>query len=508
MKLRITPLICMIVSLTALSGPARGGETGARTPALHPAAGAPPACVRAHGARGNGVDDDTEAIEAAVRAAVDGSGIVSFPRGVYRISRGIYLTSALRITGAPGAVIQKVPAVTQAVTQTVEAGDTTVHVADVEGFRVGQDFYLWDGEGSSFTGTVGRILEIDADAKRIVFEAYKSEGARRAYPLEKAPVFSSTFSMLTTNSERNPAVNLTIEGLILDAQAQPDEPSGYPLSPIHIDPPRAGRDQRQIFIRHNHVMNSASDGISVQAAGEVTIEHNRVSDCRAHGIHVGFTIDRVAVNDNFIENCGASAIYWCYGINEMIVTRNFIRNCRIGCGGIDGYSQNSVIAHNSFNGANTGIQMSGSGGSRTVIQGNVFQNGKGQDIDVYVSRFVTIGENTFSQGRHEGISVRGSSFVSVVNNQFYDFAGDYAIRLWRQPGGPQRRATDSRIAGNIIKGGNRAAISLEDADRIILSENIIHPNDNATAIRIADSCTEIVLLNNRSATGAIDSTTP
>ena len=65
----------------------------------------PAANVRDFGARGDGIADDTAAVEAAVRAAADGT--VEFPRGRYRLTRTVEVALAtagpLGITGRAGA---------------------------------------------------------------------------------------------------------------------------------------------------------------------------------------------------------------------------------------------------------------------------------------------------------------------------------------------------------------------------------------------------------------------
>jgi hypothetical protein len=183
--------------------------------------------VKDVGAKGDGVTDDTAAIESALADAAKQNGIVFFPPGEYLISRGIYLHSNLVVTGAPGAILKKIPAITQAYTQPVEAGATEVTVQDASAYQVDQDFYLWDGEGSAFTGLTGKITAIDPATNRITFEVYRSKGAAKAYGIDKTPMFSSSFSMLTTNSTKNAVENLVIEGMTFDCQRQADEPTAY-----------------------------------------------------------------------------------------------------------------------------------------------------------------------------------------------------------------------------------------------------------------------------------------
>jgi len=468
-------------------------------PCLH--ADSPPSSaldVQAHGAKGDGVTDDTAAIKAVVaKAAAEGASVVYFPKGEYLLSQGIYLHANLKLTGAPGAVLKTVPAVTQRFLRPVAKGATMVTVEDASAYTVGHDCYLWDGVGSTYEGTVGTITAIDPRSNTITFEGRKSEGARKAYLANEKSVFSTSFSMLTTSRQGEPIENLTIEGLTFDPQPQPGEPLSYPLSPIHIDPRPNKAQQQHVVIRGNTILRSAADGISVQGCDNATIEDNRVYNCAGHGIHVGFTIARIVVRNNHIENCGDCAVFWCYGVVDMVVTHNFIKNNRIGCGGIDADGYNSVIAFNAFDGNEVGVNMTGNGKGRTLVNGNFFSNGRGNDVDIYVSSASTISGNMFSGGKGVGISVRGTQRVNIVDNQFVDHTGEYAIRLWRQPGGPQRRSEQIRIAGNFITGGTRACLLAEDSSRVILSENDFAPAEGAKAIEIAASCTDFVLRDNQ-----------
>lgn len=456
--------------------------------------------VKAHGARGDGSTDDTAAIQAAVAAAEGGPHTVFFPPGEYLISQGIYLHANLTVTGAPGAVLKKVPAVTQRYSREIPEEGNTVVVEDASAFRVGQDCYLWDGVGSAFTGTIGRITAVDAARNMVTFEGLRSNGAKRAYKATEKSVFSTAFSMLTSNPDIKPVENLIIEGLTFDCQKQPGEPDAYPLAPIHLNPRSKGTGRQNVVIRNNTILNSASDGISVQGYNNTTIENNRVLNCGGHGIHVGFTITRVTVRNNYIEDCGSSGIFWCYGVTYMVVTDNIIKNCTTGCGGIGEGDLQSVIAFNTFDGNGTGVAMSGNLNGRTAITENIFQNGRGVDIRAYFSSFCVISNNTFSNassdGKQTGIQLQAADHVAVVNNQFLDYEGAYAIHLSRQTGGPKKTSQQIQIAGNTITGGKRASIFAQDSSRITISDNQITAVEGGKAIEIAASCSDVFLRDN------------
>ena len=456
--------------------------------------------VRELGATGDGVTDDTDAIEAAVAAAREQNGVVFFPVGEYLVSRTIYLYSRMTVTGAQGAILKKIPAITQKFTKPVAKGDTVVYVDDASVYKVNQDFYLFDGNGSGANGTVGRIVAIDPAENKITFTVYGYEGAMNSYKVTKFSVFSNTFPILATNAQVEATDGLVIEGMTFDCQRQPDEPNSYTLAPIQMDAQTGGGgDQRNMVIRNNTILNSGSDGISVQSRENITIENNRVYNCAVFGIHVGTTINKMTIRNNYVENCGSAALFWCYGINEIIVTNNVFKGNQAGCTGIDGAGANSVIAFNTFDGTKTvGINMTGNNGGRTVITGNQFMNGQGTDISVAGSSYCVISNNIFSNGKDMAISQRTSDRITIVDNQFNNYTGDYVIRFWK---GPKTKFTRdfaklSRVSGNMVVGGKVAAISMEDSQQIILSENLVVPLEGGKAIEIADSCSEILVKNN------------
>jgi len=455
--------------------------------------------VRDLGGKGDGVTDDTDAIEAAVAAAREQNGVVFFPPGEYLVSRTIYLHSRMTVTGAQGAILKKIPAITQKFTKPVNKGDTVVYVENAAAYQVNQDFYLFDGRGSGAIGTVGRIVAIDPAENKITFTVYGYEGAMGPYQVTKGSVFSNTFPILATNAQVEETDGIVIEGMTFDCQRQPDEPNSYTLAPIQMDAQAPGGDQRNIVIRNNTILNSGSDGISVQSRENVTIENNRVYNCAVFGIHVGTTITKMTIRNNYVENCGSAALYWCYGITEIIVTNNVFKDNQNGCTGIDGPGSNSVIAFNTFDGTKSvGIVMTGNRGGRTAITGNHFKNGQGVDISVHGSSYCAISNNIFSNGKDVAISQRSSDRITIENNQFDNYTGDYVIRLWK---GPAAKFTNSlaklsRVSGNMIVGGKVASISMEESQQIILSENQVVPLKGGKAIEIAGNCSKILVKNN------------
>jgi len=459
--------------------------------------------VKLHGAVGDGTTDDTTAIEAALTAALSANKILYFPAGTYLIKRSIVIQSRVRVIGV-NAKITKAPAVTQLIQQNVLLGATTVSVVDASVYEVGQDFYMHNETGFPLTGvspysaTVGRITGLDTDANTVTFTAYRSTGAKAAISTSAASMFSTAFPLISTNGTLNDSDDIVIEGLTLDPNPQVGDPTGYVLAVIHIDPQQNGGAQKNVVVRNNIILRSASDGISVQAEKNVLIENNKIYDVACKGIHIGTTITNVTIRNNIIERCALDCgIYWCYGLSKIIVTNNFIKDCKIGMDGISADDIDSVIAFNTFdNCTNYAINIGSS--TRCLIYGNVFSNinvtANYAVVTVDTTTWISISGNTFagfnaaSAGRC--IHVGRSSHVMICDNLIKSFIGNYAIDI---DGSPTPNEYIS-IRGNIVSGG--LPIYINNSNKVTVSENILIPS-LTTPISISGTCSDVVLSDNR-----------
>jgi len=60
--------------------------------------------VKAYGAKGDGVTDDTASVNAALTAAATSGGIVYFPQGTYKISNTLTISDGVKVELAPGTI--------------------------------------------------------------------------------------------------------------------------------------------------------------------------------------------------------------------------------------------------------------------------------------------------------------------------------------------------------------------------------------------------------------------
>ena len=263
---------------------------------------------------------------------------------------------------------------------------------------------------------------------------------------------------------------------------------------LYIGAPTTENDQRNVTVRHNIILNSASVGISVQVRENVTIESNQIYQCALAGIHVGATTANATIRNNTIEDGEGMAVWM--GKAGTIVTNNFIKNYSVGCGGIGGNGSNSVISFNIFEGMETGIALQTNVAGHAVITDNLFFKGKGTDILLEAWDFCVVANNMFADGTVSGLSLRGAKYVSIVNNQFFNYRGDFCIHVTGSASDPQRVTEFSRIGGNIVVGGRQASLSLESCRQIIVSENQLLPFEGGVAINIAETASKIQLTDN------------
>jgi len=449
-----------------------------------------------YGATGDGVTDDTSALESAIVALKSTSHkTLYFPIGTYLTSRALYMESGMQFIGANGATITKGDAITQLIQVQVEIGETTVVVQDGSAFTIGHDifFHNMTNDDSPANGTIAKITDINGNI--LTFDAYRSAGSKSQETLSAETIITQAHPLISTNTYVASAENIVIKNLTLDGNKAVDEPHAWVIAPIHIDTQTGGAgEQNYNRIIDNTIINSATDGISSQAEYDVFIKGNRVSDCVGKGIHIGTTIDKVIINNNIIENCEDCAMFYCFGINKVIFTNNTIINCRQGIDGLDLDGDETIITGNIFDRCENPSISLVSGKVGAIISQNIFKTenlpSNAFVIESVNSDFITITDNQFidygsGASSAVGIQIRGCEHINISNN-YFDYSNgefDYVIEVIQTN-------IDVGITNNkIITLGD--AIILVDTIKSDISNNYIDVPSGKNSIDIQSTCSDI-----------------
>ena len=300
------------------------------------------------GAVGDGVTDDTEALENLFEAAFDCKKAVFFDPGVYLIRRSLTLRTGMEIYGN-NATIKKNPAVTTSLTASVVKDQTYIDVLNASGFKVGDQFFINDASGANYC-TYGVITAIEGN--RITFTNIISDhqpnfpGCVRAYAAGSK--VSTSFALLRSWTARFECDGVFIHDLTLDGNRLSSEPRSWANSCIHLDSYSPGgytgntgieyrTMQRNLIARNLVIKNSPHDGISDQGLGGLIVTDCVIQNAAMHGVHLGTIYANALISNNAMQgNASTGAgVFFCQDVTNVIVDNNWISTFNHGCSDIE-----------------------------------------------------------------------------------------------------------------------------------------------------------------------------
>ena len=289
------------------------------------------------GAVGDGVTDDTDALERLFEAAFMLKKSVFFDPGTYLIRRSLLLRSGMDVYGED-ATLKKRSAATTTLTEPAGVGQTYIDVTSVNGFNVGDQFCIHNGDGANRC-TYGIVTSIDEN--RIYFTSIISD-QQSNYPgcvfaYDTGTKVSTSFALLRSWSTRFECDGVSIHDLTLDGNRKNSEPKTWANSCIHLDSYLPGgytgsytgieyrNVQRDMVIRNVVIKNSPCDAISDQGEGGLIVRDCVIENPAMHGVHMGTVFNAAVVSNNTMTGSGSGAgVFFCQEVENVIVDGNTI----------------------------------------------------------------------------------------------------------------------------------------------------------------------------------------
>lgn len=373
------------------------------------------------GAVGNGVANDT----AAIQAAIDTGKIVIFPAGTYLFQSDIALKSNTRLVGQPGAVIYRntdvrFVGVTPTLTEITATADflygstlITLNSASYAAVSVGQ--YLWFKDRTS--ANVNYITDfVDLRNSDVALLTSADEWV---YQVQCAKIVEK----LTGNAVR------------INAAAHVDFPftgAGkiYSVSNVVVEDVVI----EGLTFRNGTGLSGASpEGafINVQYIYNLSIQNCKF-DLKGYtgGIYAQF--GQVNISNNEFDSPAQLAVFLREAITDSVVTNNVFRNQTTGDASIfvEAHCYNIAITGNTFDGARL-YELTDSAQLISCIQCDAKPNnititgnsGNGYGVGVRFelgAMFNTVQGNSFTNMGICGIRAEGCSYLTITGNTFYN----------------------------------------------------------------------------------------
>ena len=294
------------------------------------------------GAVGDGVTDDTDALERLFAEAFLQKKAAFFDPGTYLIRRSLTLRTGMEIFGKDATITKAKPVITTLMAATVK-GQTFLDVADASGYTAGDQFCIYypDQANQCTYGIVDSIVQNRIYFTNIIgYQQPDFPGCIRVY--SSGTKLTKSFALLRSWSTRFDCDGVYIHDLTLDGNRISTEPKSWANSCIHIDSYCPGgytgettgieyRHPQRNFVGRNLVIrNSPHDGISDQSEGGMIL-----SDCviENSGIHLGSKYFNALIYNNKMTGNGSigAGVFFCQNVSDVIVENNEITSFNHGC---------------------------------------------------------------------------------------------------------------------------------------------------------------------------------
>lgn len=303
-----------------------------------------------YGAVGDGVTDDTPALEALFADGFEKKLPIYIPEGTYMIRRPLTIKSGMEIYGdGVNTIIKKKAAVWSQLHRPTADGDTTLRLENVMGFNKGDHIFITNiasATNPTFTSarncSFGEITAIDTVNKTITFvSAYEGMKTGTVKAHAKGCYVSTSFPIMRSWSSRDECIGVYIHDICLDGNRQEGEPMEWTNACIHFDPystiPRNGIYNTQHSYNHTiercRLINASFDAISDQGEGGLFVKDCTIKNCAMHGIHMGTIFSGAVITGNKMtgNSIRGAGVFCCQSVTNVVVDDNEIAAFNHGC---------------------------------------------------------------------------------------------------------------------------------------------------------------------------------
>jgi hypothetical protein len=462
--------------------------------------------VKDFGAVGNGIADDSLAIQATIDALTVG-GRVYFPPGTYRISVSIVVPSNVHLFGAgDSSIIQTLadfgdnPMIRNETLApaTTGARDTGIEVSHLK---------LDGNKANNSTGTeFAHCISFRAVAETKVHDVFCFEPKGDGIIFDKA-------SGLSTNTSRSSAYNNFIEGCARQGIAMTSGNNMIVMGNTILNGDKhgidletgTGQNATDIVIANNVIVGNgdgaAQAGIAVQkdqgTQENVVVIGNVIRDQTGSGI-VYRTTDGLVITGNMIDNPsqnGISQVDNSTPAGRISITNNVVQ-APGNVGIVYNLSLNTVISDNLINDAGSnGIQINSSVGSS--VTGNVIENSTGSGIEATDIVRVAISNNMCRNSTTSGIRFLNACIDNVVNGNVCNVNGAYGIDEGAGTA-DYNIITDNNVRGNTTAGMRELGSNSK------IKDNLGWTTENSGTSAVANGTTSIVVAHGLDITPTLD----
>lgn len=381
--------------------------------------------VKDFGAIGDGVADDTAAIQAAVDHVNSlGGGVVLFPSGTYGVSAAGYYTGVQLKTGVYlslyGAKIKALSA--------NQPGYRLINIEQVSNCGVFGGEIQGDRATNTATGEWGHCLHMILNCTNITVKDVRvRDGFGDGIYIGRQCSDVHVLNCTVTNNRRNNISVVTASNVVIDSCDISYANGTLPECGIDIEPNAGDLPSSNIVITNCNIFGNNKDGIGYPAPPPTPlIESSVVSNCHIynngrHGILASY-VKVLEVSNCVIRNNGGDGIFDSAALATLL---NFNGNAIYdnAGSGIFGFSSNTIITNNQIKGSGQwGVHWQN--GNHVTISGNLISD-SGQD-GIYYERAYnsSVIGNTVKNSQKHGILITGTSTSSVTRSRKVTVSGN------------------------------------------------------------------------------------